>query len=30
MQVSLRAMIDVDALTGLASRSALRDIARSG
>lgn len=29
VQASLRAMVDVDALTGLASRSALRDIARS-
>lgn len=29
VQASLRAMVDVDALTGLASRSALRDIVRS-
>ena len=29
VQGSLRAMVDVDALTGLASRSALRDIVRS-
>lgn len=29
VQASLRAMVDVDALTGLASRAALRDIVRS-
>ncbi len=29
VQASLRAMVDVDALTGLASRTALRDVARS-